>query len=560
MDAFVLLLTIAGILFLIFVFGMIGDRRSRNETLSEISSSYGKKSSYRLTQREREHIRSFFDNHKSDGQIDDITWNDLQMDDIFTQMNYTQSRIGSEYLYYLLRTPQERKDIADKEEYYMQHEKERDALMLQFHDMGRYSGSSASVYDFLELIEKDRHFSPVPFILMDAALAASIIFMVFVPSWGILVFLGVIIMNMLIYFSRKHEADPYLKGFSYTLGMLDAAKSTRRLVRYGGFSEEASKLDDICSSLRPFSAGSFILMSRALSNPLEIIFEYIRMILGVDMIKFGQMLNKARACRDDIDRLASVMGYMDSVLSISFYRAYLGERYCRPEFTYHESDLNLSVEGMYDPLIKEPVCNSVKTSKSVLITGSNASGKSTFLKTLAVCALMAETIGICPAVSYKAPYFRIMSAMSTSDDIMSGNSYYVSEIKAIRRMIDEVGRTDTDIPVICFIDEILRGTNTVERIAASAQILRFFGNGRSLCFAATHDIELTSMLDGIFRNFHFKEEMKDGIISFPYILFEGRAQSRNAIKLLGAMGYDKDIVDNAERSAEDFISKGEWHI
>ena len=564
MDALVFLLVIAGILAALYICGLVGEHRNRRSCIEGIAASYGKKSGYRFTNRERDHIKSYLVHHRCDGQIDDITWNDLQMDLVFEQMNFTGSRIGSEYLYYLLRTPDTGGDIAGKEEYYMQHEDERDSLMLQFHDFGKCNGSP--IYDFLDLLDTDRHFSKTPYIVMDIALALSVVFMVFVPSWGLLVFLGVIIMNMIMYFSKKHEADPYLNGFAYTIRMLKAAECISggkdRIKRDKcAFKDEISELGSICDSMRSFSSGSFLLMSSSSSNPFDIVLDYIRMILGIDMIKFGQMLDMAKRSKDDIDRLSSVLGYMDSVLSVSFYRASLNGRYCIPEFTeyHHGGRPAMEITDVYDPLIKKPVCNSISTSKSVLITGSNASGKSTFLKTVSLCALMAETIGICTAASYKAPYFRILSAMSTMDDITTGNSYYIAEIKAIHRMIDEV-KKDDEVPVICFIDEILRGTNTVERIAASAQILRFFGESGSLCFAATHDIELTSMLDGIYENYHFKEEIKDGVITFPYKIFEGKARSRNAIKLLDAMGYEKDIVDAAERSAEDFISKGEWHI
>jgi DNA mismatch repair ATPase MutS len=79
--------------------------------------------------------------------------------------------------------------------------------------------------------------------------------------------------------------------------------------------------------------------------------------------------------------------------------------------------------------------------------------------------------------------------MSLRDDLQGGDSYYVVEIKALKRILTaakEPGR-----PVLCFVDEVLRGTNTVERIAASTQILKSFDGRAVLCFAATHDIELT---------------------------------------------------------------------
>ena len=112
----------------------------------------------------------------------------------------------------------------------------------------------------------------------------------------------------------------------------------------------------------------------------------------------------------------------------------------------------------------------------------------------------------------------------------------------------------------CFVDEVLRGTNTIERIAASAQILKSLSCDNVLCFAATHDIELTYMLEDSYSNYHFQEEVieEKNDILFDYILYSGRAVSRNAIKLLSMIGYEKEIIKRAERSAEEFLKKGEW--
>ena len=112
--------------------------------------------------------------------------------------------------------------------------------------------------------------------------------------------------------------------------------------------------------------------------------------------------------------------------------------------------------------------------------------------------------------------------------------------------------------IICFIDEVLRGTNTVERIAASSEILKNLADAGVMCFAATHDIELTHILEKDYANYHFTEEVKDGNVIFSYILHDGRATSRNAIKLLEVIGYDKNIISKAEDRANEFINNGIW--
>ena len=108
------------------------------------------------------------------------------------------------------------------------------------------------------------------------------------------------------------------------------------------------------------------------------------------------------------------------------------------------------------------------------------------------------------------------------------------------------------------MDEVLRGTNTVERIAASTQILKSFAKKSTLCFAATHDIELTSLLANDYENYHFEEEVVEGDVLFNYEIKEGKARTRNAIKLLSVMGYEEEIIHKANEMAENFINNGVW--
>ena len=219
----------------------------------------------------------------------------------------------------------------------------------------------------------------------------------------------------------------------------------------------------------------------------------------------------------------------------------------------------MSVTEVFHPLIKEPVVNSITTSKHVLITGSNASGKSTFLKTIAINALLSQTIYTSTSKEYNAPFYRIYSSMALRDDLNAQNSYYIVEIKSLKRILDAVDKDDKR-PVLCFVDEVLRGTNTVERIAASSEILKSLRYKNVLVFAATHDIELTYLLEKYYDHYHFQEEVTDDDVKFNYRLFTGPAVTRNAIKLLGVIGYNKNIIDAAESQAGYFIRSGSWKV
>ena len=149
--------------------------------------------------------------------------------------------------------------------------------------------------------------------------------------------------------------------------------------------------------------------------------------------------------------------------------------------------------------------------------------------------------------------------MSLKDDLISGDSYYMVEIKSIKRILDLAKRAgEAHQCVLCFVDEVLRGTNTVERIAASTQIMRMLAAENVLCFAATHDVELTRLLEKEYANYHFEERIEEDDVFFPYTLMPGPAVTRNAIALLKVLGYDKRIILEAETMAERFLSEGIW--
>ena len=131
------------------------------------------------------------------------------------------------------------------------------------------------------------------------------------------------------------------------------------------------------------------------------------------------------------------------------------------------------------------------------------------------------------------------------------------EIKAMKRILDYAGN-NPEKHILCFVDEVLRGTNTVERIAASTEILKYLSSINCTCYAATHDGELTYLLENIYENFHFSEDIIDNDVLFNYKLNSGRATSRNAIKLLSVMGFNESIVENASKRASKFLEGGAW--
>lgn len=558
MEYVIFAAVMAGFILMIMLKGLYDYKKSEKDFIQKLYSDYGVLPQREYKPGQLEIISHYFQKHKEGFFIDDITWNDLNMDEIFKKMNYTYSAAGEEHLYDLLRRPcMDEKELQKREEiitYFREHPDDRVACQVVFRKLGRTG--KFSIYDYLDYLDQlgerknGRHY------LALLLLLASIGSMFVSLPMGLVALVCVLVYNNVTYFKEKEEIDPYIVSFSYIFRLLDAVGSIKSH-RIDLLEGEFEILHKCSASMNGFRRGSFLVMSgnrmSGSGNPLDMLLDFVRMGLHLDLIKFNQMLAAVRKHTDDIDQLLGVMGGIEAMIAIGAYRESLAS-WCAPALS---EKLEINAEGLYHPLIEAPVKNEIHTESSVLITGSNASGKSTFLKTVAINSIFAQTIHTCLADRYQGGIFRIVSSMSLRDDVQGGESYYMVEIRAIKRILDLNGGEGA--PVLCFVDEVLRGTNTVERIAASTQILKSMVRRRCMCFAATHDIELTHLLEGIYANYHFSEEIEGNDISFTYKIMKGRATTRNAIKLLGIMGYEPYMIQEAEKMAADFLASGVWH-
>ncbi len=547
------------ILILLFLKGLYDYRQEQKRFRKCLHTDYGKKLEREYKPECFAHISRYAQKHAGEFPIDEITWYDLNMDEVFKQMNYTYSSAGEEYLYYLLRNPRLNEDyLSHMEEvirYFDKHTEERENLQFIFSRLGKIG--KFSIYDYLDYLDdlgernNRRHYLALLLMLV------SIGIMVVNFSVGILALLAVVIYNNVTYFGMKKEIEPYITSFAYVFRLLNIYPEIKKH-RADCLEEEFGEMEPAFHRMDGFQRGSGIVMSGTRAggsgSPLDMLMDFLRMGFHIDLIKFNQMLGEVRKHLDAVDTLLTHYGFIESCIAIGEYRTYLGD-FCVPSF--HEEKRIRMVEG-YHPLLTNPVGNTFETGKGMLITGSNASGKSTFLKTVAINALLAQSIHTCLADEFETCFFHICSSMSMKDDVLHGESYYMVEIKSIKRILDLIAHRD--YRVLCFVDEVLRGTNTVERIAASSQILKSLNSENSMCFVATHDIELTSLLGNRYENYHFMEEVTDGDVTFSYRLLPGKATTRNAIRLLSIMGYQEDIIRKAEQMASEFIRNSQWQM
>lgn len=556
MEYVVMFLVVILLLVLILLKGFYDYKKNFKKMQEKFKAEYGKAPERSYTMDELEFIKDQFYRYRNDHCIDDITASDLSIDDVFKRINYSKSTPGDSYLYNLLRTPQDKmtlNTLSKKAEYFSQNEEQRIKLINYFYLIGRMG--KVSFYDSIDCLEEIKgksllfDYCTILFVLAGIAL-------IFVnPSVGIIILVSALVTNILTYYSARGTIEPYIVTFSYINRFINQAKEIKSL-KLDIIEEECEIISKDVDGLRSFSKKAKLLTgstnsSIGVGNPFEMLLDYAMMIFHIDIINFYKMLEIVKSEIDHIEDLYFTLGKIESYINISYYRKSL-QFWCEPI----ESD-KLELIDAYHPLINEPVSNSIDVNKSVLITGSNASGKSTFLKTVALNILFSETISTCLCSKYTGSSCSIFSSMSLRDDISGKDSYFMVEIKAMKRILDYTNKYP-ERKTVCFVDEVLRGTNTVERIAASTEILKYIVDNNCLCFAATHDGELTFLLEDIYDNYHFDEQIIKDDVLFSYKINFGRATSRNAIKLLDVMGFDKSITQSATKRAEYFIEKGIW--
>ena len=555
-----------GVLLFIFLFMIVQElmQAKKEEKIfrNSLLENYGKEPPKEYSLERFARLDSYLERHKEEKQLDDITWNDLGMDEVFCRLDRTLSAAGEEYLYFTLRNifcGKERLDhLEEVTGWFLEQDDTRIRVQLLLKKLGHLG--KYSLYDYLDNLDYlgERNNRKILLLNLLYLLFASLLFVQ--PAVGILGIVVCMLGHILTYFREKKVIEPYITSFAYVLRMINVCEELVRQ-KIPVYKKELEDLNEALKSLRELKRGSFWVMAgnqgKIGGNPLDIIADYLRMILHLDIWQFNLMLRKLRLKTNEVNRLLGITGYLDMAISVGGFRRSL-EGYCIPQLEENANKVYLHMEGGWHPLLTHPVKNSIRADRGVLLTGSNASGKSTFLKMVAVNAVLAQTIHTCTAESYHAPVFRIFSSMALRDSIQNGESYYIVEIRSLKRILD-AAQTET-APVLSFVDEVLRGTNTVERIAAATQILIHLSESGVLCFTATHDIEMTELLKDCYDNYHFEEVIRDGDISFPYELLPGRAGTRNAIRLLALMGYDKEITERAAAQAEDFIQTGKWSV
>lgn len=528
------------------------DRKNRNA----IKERWGKIPKDEYSANDFESVACYYEHRKSlenKFYIDNITWNDLDMNRVFARVNNTQTAIGEEYLYCLMREltfiPEVLAERNALIEFFQKNPREREQVQVILSRQGKMRYLNIS--DYISGKRKGLGKSGLFYMVLAVLFVLSPFVAGLFPG-AMILFFALMVINVTVYFKARDQIIGHLQSLGYIVNMISTAKRLSKL-KIGAVEKYTARLSEASRKIKGISINSFFMIFYTTENYF---FEIIKIFFLGEPIAYHRIFKIIEKNKQELEAIYETVGLLDSMAAIASYRESL-VYYSLPELQNEtEQSSFIRFEELNHPLINNPVPNSFSTGNAALITGSNASGKSTFLKAVAINAIFAQTIYTCLAKEYSSSFFNIYSSMALNDNLEAEESYYIVEIKSIKRIIDGLNAA---VPVLCVIDEVLRGTNTVERIAASSEIVRHLADSNCICLCATHDLELSQILAEHADNYHFQEFFENGNIKFDYKIYPGKSNTRNAIKLLKTLGYGTNIVESAELRAQQFSENGHWN-
>ena len=210
---------------------------------------------------------------------------------------------------------------------------------------------------------------------------------------------------------------------------------------------------------------------------------------------------------------------------------------CMPE---HKKEISFSAEEMKHPLLPEAECIANDFScgeEIVIITGSNMSGKSSFMRTIGVNLVLMYAGTYVNAKQFCAPFMRIFTSIGVQDDISRGISTFYGELLRIKKVLDYAGNTEkNDIPFIVFIDEIFKGTNYNDRLFGAKAVVHKLAEKHCITFITTHDFELCEVPEKKVSNYYFTENYNGDQIVFDHKIRFGQCKTTNARYLMERIG------------------------
>lgn len=484
--------------------------------------------------------------HSSELQIlDEQTRNDLDVEDFFNIIDRTSSKIGQQYFYNTINTLSNDPNKFTKQEKLINFLNENKKIKLDIQLLLSKLNSTKSYY--ISSLFQDEFEKKPKWLFIIPLLSFTMFFSLFLSifiSKLLIVAIATLPINVAFHYLNKSKVNLYINSIPQLLTMNYVAKGLFKFDFIHDLYREKQKSIKVIDGIK--RRMSIFKLEQKIDSEIGILYWFIMELLKItfllEPLLLFSVIKELKNKNDDIENVFSLIGEIDQTISVSYIRDDIWTT-CIPEISNKTEILS---KEMTHPLLFNCISNDFScTDKSYLLTGSNMSGKTTFIRAVGLNCISAMTINTCFAQSFTLPYLKITTAIRITDDLESSSSYFFNEVKAVKSIIDN---SEKEQPNLFLLDEIFKGTNTLERISSSKAILSYIAKPNNFVFVSTHDIELTDMLHDKYDLYYFNESIENNKIIFDYKLKQGVPSKGNAISILELNDYPNTIIEEAKNT------------
>lgn len=470
----------------------------------------------------------------------------LGKNSLFSYLNYGETTLGKNKLKdFLLDLSVEKKEIILRQKSVAELS-EKTAWNIHFLTLAKSMEIKGEIAhpNKSNLVFKNAVLANIATIVIPILTLVTLVLAIFTSISGVLIglmFVGILIISRIVLYVYRNKMLALGELISFDSNQYEQFLNVFSHIENENFTEELNQTlqNKLRSGKSRSSRKEIEKLARLLRN-----YESGQSNIGVILnnfflwnLNFTLKIEKQfNAIDEDLPKWFEAFAEFEAFISLGIFK-FKNPDYIFPEI--HEEGIKLKTEELIHPLLfqSEVVSNDFTINQSTeisIITGANMTGKSTFLRTVGINLVLAMTG--CPVAAKEFSFIpmKLFTSMSTSDSLSDGTSYFNAEILRLRKLVENLENGE---PQFIILDEILKGTNSQDKLTGSELFLQKLMKSNVLfsCLIATHDLDLTKIEDRFplkIKNYCFELQNIDGELETDYKLQKGVTKSMNAIYLM----------------------------
>ncbi|QES89474.1 MutS-related protein [Rhizosphaericola mali] len=456
---------------------------------------------------------------------------DLDIESVFQKIDHCITPIGKQYLNSKLITQKNTELISELNINRYSDPIFRNAIIQSLQKLQNYQ--FFSLFEKI-WIPKEMEFPKITWTKITTLILTLSLILSFIKVEFLGIFFIIYITHYIVYFKQKYlllyyadQLNDISKLYQVAIELQSKSADNTPLPRIKIFNRVNIFLFFESISKADFTGISFL------------IYEQIKILFLWEFRLYRRTSKGITANRENLKTYFNFIGFTDMAYSIASLRASKNIHFCTPT---RISIPKISFENLQHPLVENCIGNSFIFSRSCLITGSNMSGKTTFMRAIAINIQLSNTLNMAFADTFQYYNFPIYSAITISDDINNSKSFFFAEVDVMKNITSKTQKGNS----LILLDEIFKGTNHDEKIAIKYAFYTFLNENGNIVLASTHDLEMAENLSNTYDFIYFNESIINNKLQFDYKLKLGLCKEQNAIRILELANMNYSIINYAK--------------